>query len=687
MRVPEPRPLHRYLTAVSLLGVAALAAFVPSALDFIPGAGTLYWLLFGLIALGELRPITVPRREAEISTSTAFSYAALLAFGTPAAAIAQAVGSLFTDIVRRRPLSRAIFNVAQFTLSLAAAGAVLSITAGVPFTHPLPDFAPSEIPAVVLAGMAFFAVNNCLAGTASALAHQAPILRTLGDDLVFQAGTAAVLLGLAPVIVVAADFSLGLLPLILLPLAAFHLGGARAVMNDHNALHDSLTGLPNRAFFRVLVEQAIRTRSRDGGRLAVMIMDLDRFKEINDGLGHSVGDLLLCEVGPRIDGTLSGSGSLARLGGDEFAVLLPDVESPAAALAAAARVTQAFERMVEVAGLELDVRASIGVACWPEHGTDVDTLIGHADAAMYRAKQTGGSQALYRPLHGSSGRGQDIGSELRRALEDRRLETHYQPQFDLLTGRVRSVEALSRWPHAERGHIPPSEFIPVAEATGLIRKLTMSVLESALRDWARWRAHGVTLDLSVNLSAGDLLDRTFPRAVVALLREHRLPASRLTLEVTESTLIVDSQGASAALEELRAAGVRLAIDDFGTGYSSLSYLRSLPVDEVKIDRSFVTALGRDDRDAVIVGSVVDLAERLGMRSVAEGVDSEQALGELRRLGCDFVQGFVLATPMAGPDFQGWMLANPTPSASAVPKRILLPEVAANGAVPLLGSSR
>ena len=473
---------------------------------------------------------------------------------------------------------------------------------------------------------------------------------------------------MAPVIVVAADFSLGLLPLILLPLAAMHFGGARAVMNDHNALHDSLTGLPNRAFFRVLAEQAIRSRSRDDGHLAVMVMDLDRFKEINDGLGHRVGDLLLCEVGPRIESAIDGPASLARLGGDEFAVLLPDVDSPAAALAAAGRVTAAFSTLIDVEDFQLDVCASIGIACWPDHGTDVDTLIGHADAAMYRAKQTGGAHSLYRPLHGSSGRNQlDIGSELRRALEDRVLEIHYQPQFDMLTGRVRSVEALARWPHPVRGHIPPSEFIPVAEATGLIRKLTMHVLRCALRDWALWRSHGVTLDLSVNLSAGDLLDRTFPRSVVALLREHRLPASRLTLEVTESTLIVDSQGASAALEELRAAGIRLAIDDFGTGYSSLSYLKTLPVNEVKIDRSFVSALGSDDRDAVIVGSVVELANRLGLRSVAEGVDNHMALGELRRLGCDLVQGFVLATPMASSDFQGWMLASPNGSTAILPQ--------------------
>ena len=237
------------------------------------------------------------------------------------------------------------------------------------------------------------------------------------------------------------------------------------------------------------------------------------------------------------------------------------------------------------------------------------------------------------------------------------FEVHYQPQFDLDSGRVKGVEALARWPHPVRGYIPPTEFIPVAEATGLIRTLTKRVLETSFRDWGAWSTEGIHIDLSVNLSAGDLLDRTFAAGVVGLMHEFGVPSERLTLEVTESTLIADSSGASAALDELRAAGVRLAIDDFGTGYASLSYLQTLPVTEVKIDRSFVRALGDDARDAVIVGSVVSLAEQLGLRSVAEGVDSREALGELRRLGCDLVQGFVLATPMTAAAFQNWMFTN------------------------------
>ena len=314
--------------------------------------------------------------------------------------------------------------------------------------------------------------------------------------------------------------------------------------------------------------------------------------------------------------------------------------------------------MFKVEDFELDVGASIGIACWPDHGRDIDTLIRHADAAMYQAKQTRSSQALYRPFHGASGRDPlDIGSELREALEENVFEVHYQPQFDLDSGRVEGVEALARWPHPVRGYIPPDEFIPVAEATGLIRTLTKRVLETSLRDWAHWSRQGIVVDLSVNLSVGDLLDRTFPAGVVSLMSEYGMPAGSLTLEVTESTLIADSAGASAALDDLRAAGIKLSIDDFGTGYASLSYLQTLPVTEVKIDRSFVRSLGDDARDAVIVGSVVSLADQLGLRSVAEGVDSREALGELRRLGCDLVQGFVLATPMSSAAFEAWMFAN------------------------------
>jgi diguanylate cyclase (GGDEF)-like protein len=655
MSLPEPKPLYRYLAAVSLLGLAFLGAVLVGAWDTIAAAGRDYWVFFLLVLLGELLPIKVPRRDSEITTSTTFSFATMLIWGLPAAVFAQACGSALTDLARRRSPWRSAFNVAQYTLSYAAAGAVVALLTDVPLPDGPPYFTPGDVPAMLLGGAAFFVVNNGLAGAASALSDDAPVVPHLVDDIGFHASTATVLLGLAPIVVVASSFSLALLPLLLLPVAAVYLGGWQAALNDHQALHDYLTALPNRAFFRVRAEAAIRACAREDGSLAVLVMDLDRFKEVNDGLGHRLGDLLLREIGVRLGHVLRDGCTVARLGGDEFAVLIPRIATPSEAVAAAERITRAFAGGFEVEGFELDVGASIGIACWPEHGQDVDTLIRHADAAMYQAKQARTGFELYRSLHGSSSRDPlDIGAELRHAIEDGLLEVHYQPQLHLDSGLVEGVEALSRWPHPLRGYVPPVDFIPIAEATGLIRVLTMRVLDSALGQWRAWNDEGIDLELSVNLSAGDLLDRTLPDGVAELLKKWDVPPGRLTLEMTESTVIQDSGSAIHVLDRLNSLGIRLAIDDFGTGYSSVSYLRTLPVSEVKIDRSFVHALGEDERDRLIVGSVIELAHRLGLRTVAEGVETPRARRELEELGCDLMQGYVLAKPMPAAELTAWL---------------------------------
>jgi diguanylate cyclase (GGDEF)-like protein len=674
VRLPHPKPLYRYLLAVSVLGLGVLAAVMSSAVRMFEDPSSYYVLFFLLVVLGELLPIKVPRRDAEITTSTTFAFAALLSGGLPAAAVAQATGSLITDLARRRSPWRSAFNVAQYTLSYAAAYAVLSALSNVPHPGGEIPFGAGDVPAMIAAALAFFLVNNGLAGAASALADDASVLPQLLDDFAFQASTAAVLLGLAPIVVVVAHFSLVLIPLMLLPLGAVYLGGWQAALNDHEALHDPLTGLPNRAYFRVNAEQAVRAREREDGRLALMVMDLDRFKEINDGLGHRIGDVLLREIGPRLGCVLDEACTVARLGGDEFAVLVPRVHGPGEAVKIAENLTAALESGFGVEGLELEVGASIGIACWPEHGEDVDTLMRHADAAMYQAKQSRSGHAIYRSLHGSASRDPlEMGAELRRAIQSGQLEVHYQPQVQLNTGVVLGVEALARWEHPLRGQVSPGDFIPLAEATGLIRTLTMSVLDSALAQWRLWRSAGIDVELAVNLSAGDLLDGSLPAGVQKLLERWSVPAERLTLEVTESTVIADSRGAGEVLARLSALGVRLSIDDFGTGYSSMSYLRTLPVNEVKIDRSFVTTLDTDDRDRLIVSSVVDLAHRLGLRAVAEGAESVRTLDELELLGCDLVQGFQLARPMPGADIEAWMNARelPVPKAAVVGEPVVL----------------
>jgi diguanylate cyclase (GGDEF)-like protein len=414
---------------------------------------------------------------------------------------------------------------------------------------------------------------------------------------------------------------------------------------EHQAFHDALTGLPNRALFHDRVEQALRTARREGHAVAVMVMDLDRFKEINDTLGHQCGDRLLVEVGRNLALPLRAADTVARLGGDEFGVLAPAVTDAAGALALATRLRSELSRPHEVAGMEVDVDASIGIALYPQHGEDVDTLVRHADIAMYVSKESH-VPTLYAPDddHYSSQRLALI-AQLRRAIAQREITVYYQPQADLRTGTVRSVEALVRWEHPEHGLLAPDVFIPLAEHTGLIRALTSHVLDTALAQSARWRERGLDLGVAVNITGRDLLDLRFPDEVEELLRRHDVEPARLELEITEDTVLTDPARARGVLVRLSELGVRLAIDDFGSGNSSLGYLKRLPVNVLKIDKSFVINMLESDDDAVIVRSTIDLGHNLGLEVVAEGVETDEVRGRLQGLGCDVAQGYWLSRPV------------------------------------------
>jgi diguanylate cyclase (GGDEF)-like protein len=427
----------------------------------------------------------------------------------------------------------------------------------------------------------------------------------------------------------------------------------------HQAYHDALTGLPNRTFFHHLVHQAIRAAERDGQRLGILLLDLDRFKEINDTLGHNVGDLLLAQLGPRLRDAIRESDTVARLGGDEFAVLLRTVADPQDAIVVAQRIVKALERPFHVESQPLDVDASVGIALYPEHGDSGVTLLRRADVAMYEAKRSASGHALYSAAmdRGSPRRLALIG-ELRQAIEENQLVLHYQPKVDLATDRIADVEALLRWQHPKLGMMWPNEFIPLAEQTGLMRPLTLWVLRTALDHWRRWRESGITLGVAVNLSARLLLDRQFPDEVAACLRERAVPPSTLVLEVTESAIMADPACAKEIMRRLDALGVRLAVDDFGTGYSSLAYLRELPVDELKIDKSFVADLPTDRNNAVIVRSTIELAHNLGLRVTAEGVTTWETCAMLKRLGCDLAQGYLFSRAKAPADLVAWLEASP-----------------------------
>jgi diguanylate cyclase (GGDEF)-like protein len=397
------------------------------------------------------------------------------------------------------------------------------------------------------------------------------------------------------------------------------------------------------------VQQAVQLATRTGARVGILLIDLDRFKEINDTLGHHTGDALLRQVGPRLQEALRGSDTMARLGGDEFALLLPDIPDAAAAVTVADKVTAALHAPFALEGIAVPTDASIGVALYPDHGRDVDTLMQRADVAMYVAKRDHRAHAVYAPEQDEySPTRLALVGELREAIARGELVLHYQPKFDLRTGELSSAEALVRWHHPSRGEIPPGDFIPLAEHTGLIHPLSLHVLDQALAQCRAWRDEGFDIGVAVNVSPHNLVGGALPGDVARLLAKWGVPAGSLRIEITESTVMGDPVRARQVLEQLQAMGVALAVDDFGTGHSSLAYLKRLPVDELKIDRSFVMNMASDDNDAVIVRSTIDLAHNLGLRVVAEGVECEDAARTLAELGCDLAQGYYFSRPLPAP---------------------------------------
>jgi diguanylate cyclase (GGDEF)-like protein len=430
----------------------------------------------------------------------------------------------------------------------------------------------------------------------------------------------------------------------------------QAELSERQALHDPLTGLPNRLLFDDRIERAIAQAERAGEQLAVVMLDLDRFKEVNDSLGHKAGDEVLRAVGERLRGALRGSDTAARLGGDEFGLLLPAGPGSDGFVVAIERVRAALEQSILVQELPLSIEASIGIAVFPDHGHSAEILIQRADMAMYSAKRENAPYCFFEDgtEEGAHSHLAVVG-ELRRALEERELVLHYQPKALLADGEVRSVEALVRWEHPVRGLIYPDAFIPAAQETGLIRPLTLYVLDEALRQCRAWRDENLGLSVSVNLSTRNLLDLEFPGQVKALLAQWELEPSLLELELTESAMLANTKRTTAVLGELSELGVRLAIDDFGTGYSSLAYLRHLPIDKIKIDRSFVTGMGHEGADLAIVRCTIDLGLNLGLDVVAEGVETLEVWQQLRALGCTSAQGYYLCPPVPPEQLRDWLL--------------------------------
>lgn len=460
-----------------------------------------------------------------------------------------------------------------------------------------------------------------------------------------------------------------------------------ATDREHRALHDSLTALPNRTLFLERTEAALS--ESNGSVVAVLIIDLARFKEVNDTLGHANGDLLLKEAANRLSRSTGGRGTVARLGGDEFAILLPGLPGVQRACQLAEQICNGLRAPFELEDLPLEISANVGVAVFPDHGNDAATLLQRADVAMYNAKDNRSRLAVYEPeLDHYSPRRLALVGELRHAIENGGLTLHYQPIAELRSGRIVGVEALVRWPHPKHGFLPPDEFIPIAEHTGLIHPLTRLVLREALRQSAEWRSRGLELSVAINISARNLLGQELVGEVRDALSASGVPPRSVTLELTESTVMSDLKGTVGTLARLSELGVSLAVDDFGTGYSSLSYLTRLPVETVKIDKSFIQHMSADPGDAVIVRSTIDLARNLGLRVIAEGVEDRATWDRLRNMDADMAQGYVIAKPLVPSRLESWLLVyggslrsgRQSPTSSRPPLRVMtsMPDEPATG---------
>ncbi len=667
-------PMWAYVASVTSVGVVVLAtslAFL-SADDLRKLVGSpLFWILGALIVFGELKPIITPgsTETTGATISTTFAFATLLYAGLPAALLLQAIATVATGVLRRRALHRTAFNVGQYTLSFTASGLVLLIF-GIG-SSPTGTWVPAgaDLLPMGLAGAAYFLVNMALVNGAIAFHERGSIIKAIRWNLALQLLVQSALLGLAPLVVVDMSRSAAFLPLFLLPFVAVYLNASVSVSREHQALHDTLTGLPNRKLLILRTEEALaearhqserRTAQANGQepekqRVGLFLLDLDRFKEVNDTLGHPTGDRLLQLVAHRLTHSVRPGDLVARLGGDEFAVLLPSVRDARAAREVAARLRAALNEPVRLDGNSFDLEASVGIALHPDHAPDFELLLQRADVAMYVAKESRTGVEIYSPDRDRNSP-ERLGrqGELRRAIDRGELELHYQPKVFLADGRPAGMEALLRWRHPTKGLLTPGQFLPVAEQTYLMRGITGFVVDAALDQVAAWWKAGLHVQMAINASGRDLLDSTLAETIASGLLRHDVPPHALQLEITERILMTEPAYAADTVKALATLGIPLSLDDFGTGYSSLVRLKSLPVEEIKIDSSFVGRLGEAGDNAVIVKSIVDLVHTLGLRSVAEGVEDAEIASVLRRMGCDAAQGYHFRPPMTAAEATVWL---------------------------------
>ncbi|NNE12501.1 MAG: EAL domain-containing protein, partial [Ilumatobacter sp.] len=645
------------MTAAAIALIAAFTSYTLVVSEFRSEVSAVEWPTFAVFAIALLWCERTPRTWIQLGQAGVvtpiwmFSFGLLLV-GSSALAVCTAVaGATLHAVVQRHDAIRIIMRLGGVALSISTAGLILT---GLGIRGSIMQF--DVLPwhwalAIVATGGAILVVNGCISATAMSIRRQASLITLLRQGVTFRATAEGALLSLAPIWVIGLDFGLMIAPVLAVTTVLVFGSTRQALERSHEARHDSLTGLPNQRSFLEHMDLALRDQRR-AVTPTTLVMDLDGFKEVNDRLGHHVGDALLVAFAERLVRSLPSAAVAARLGGDEFAVLLtqprpgPELDQVVADLQ-----TRLHEPLM-IEGFPVSVTASIGSASAPQDGVTAGDLMRAADVAMYRAKRTQTSFEHHANCDDDAQLGRvDLLSDLGSALEHHELHIHFQPQLVIADGRIDTLEALIRWQHPDHGQVSPGEFIGLAEQTDLIRPITEMVLRVSTVGMMHC---GITANLAVNVSARNLQDPGFANQVLDILQEVGFPPRRLELEITERSIVDNAERCRYTIERLRAAGIRIAIDDFGIGYSSFHTLRTVDVDRVKIDRDFIQGILVRQRDRLIVASVIELAHDLGLDVVAEGVESTQLWDAVAHLGCDVAQGYGIAMPMSYPDLRGWL---------------------------------
>jgi diguanylate cyclase (GGDEF)-like protein len=662
---------------VVVLGLALLVRSA-SHLDLaaLPSAGFVFPLVLGLVLLGELRPVVTPGAAdpAGVNLSMAFIFAILMMWGPALAIVSAFTATAIGELAKRKRLWVGLFNACQYVVSYAAAGGVLALL-GVEAspTDPL-QLAGHHLPRLVLAALAYHVVNLTLVSWLLAAESGRSLRDEFLEDIGYYTATTFAVLALSPLVVAVSDEGAALILLLAPPLYAVWRTAQMSVQQEHRSLHDPLTGLPNRTLLGLRVEAAVSELVRKGHEGGLLLLDLDQFKEVNDTLGHLVGDELLQAVAGRLTGAVRSEDTVSRLGGDEFAVLLPDAAGVEQVTEVAERLAAAVAEPLHVDHLLLEVRASVGIALIPDHGTTLPELLRCADVAMYEAKRERTVVEVYAAERDDNSPARlSLLTQLRRALRTEELVLHYQPKVRIDDGRVIGVEALLRWDRPDLGLVSPEDFLPQAEHAGLMPEITTRVLTLALDQARAWHAAGLPLQVAVNVTTRDLADGRLPQRLVEELAARSLPRSAIRLEVTEDTLMTHGSRTLDTIGALDEVGIALSLDDFGTGHSSLARLKELPVTELKIDRHFIGQMATDD--VAIVRSIVSLARALEIPTVGEGVETPAQLEILRRLGCVSAQGYLIAAPAPADAVTVWLAGRELAEPAGAP--VPTPSVALN----------